>query len=208
MDMLLRLDRLMEPVGIAASRHDSAGELVYDQDLIVLYHIVLIPRHEIVCAKSEDNIMLNLQILDIGEVPDMEVILDLLHALKRKVYRLLLLIDDEVPALLDLLSEDRVDLRKFRGFLSPLQLSCEQVADLIELRGLPGLTRNDERCPRLIDQDRVDLVDDAVVQAAEHLLVFVDRHIISEVIEAELIVCDIGDVTAVGGLPLLRLHIV
>ena len=40
LDVLLGLDRLVEPVGPAAARQDAAGELVDDQDLAVLDHVV------------------------------------------------------------------------------------------------------------------------------------------------------------------------
>ena len=36
----LGLDRLVQPVRPAAARHDAAGELVDDQDLAVLHHVV------------------------------------------------------------------------------------------------------------------------------------------------------------------------
>ena len=40
LDVLFRLDGLVEPVGPAAARQHAAGELVHDQDLAVLDHVV------------------------------------------------------------------------------------------------------------------------------------------------------------------------
>src|SRR5437764_748328 len=59
---------------------------------------------------------------------------------------------------------------------------------------------SDERRTRLVDEDRVDLVDDRVVQLALHVPLDRILHIIAEIIEAELVVGAVGDVGAVGEL--------
>ena len=43
--ILLCLDTLMQTVIETTSRHDTSGELVNDQDLIILYHVILITMH-------------------------------------------------------------------------------------------------------------------------------------------------------------------
>ena len=43
--MLFRLNGLMKPVRITPPWHNTSGKLVYNQHLIVLYHIILIPEH-------------------------------------------------------------------------------------------------------------------------------------------------------------------
>ena len=48
--MLFCLDGLMESIGITATRHDTAGELIDDEDLVVFYHIVAVTEHEVVCS--------------------------------------------------------------------------------------------------------------------------------------------------------------
>ena len=58
--------------------------------------------------------------------------------------------------------------------------------------------RDDERRPRLVDEDGVHLVDDAVVVAALHLLVEAEHHVVAQVVEAELGVGAVGDVGLVG----------
>ena len=65
-------------------------------------------------------------------------------------------------------------------------------------------TRDDERRPRFVDQDAVDLVDDREVVAALHVVREVELHVVAQVVEAELVVRAVGDVAAVGDLPLLR----
>ena len=80
--MLLCLNCLMQAIGITASRHDTSGKLINDQDLIILYHIVLIPEHQVVGAQGQDDVMLDLQILRICQVLNVE---EFLHLLARPV---------------------------------------------------------------------------------------------------------------------------
>ena len=70
---------------------------------------------------------------------------------------------------------------------------------VVGVGGLLRLARDDERRPRLVDQDRVDLVDDRVPVAALDGLGELDRHVVAQVVEAELGVRAVGDVAGVGG---------
>ena len=36
-----------ETIGITAARHDTSGELIDDQNLVVFYHVVLIAEHQV-----------------------------------------------------------------------------------------------------------------------------------------------------------------
>ena len=54
--------------------------------------------------------------------------------------------------------------------------------------------RDDERRARLVDEDRVDLVDDRVRVLPLHALVERDHHVVAQVVEAELVVRAVGDV--------------
>ena len=116
--MLLRLDGLMETVGVTAARHDTSCELIDDQDLVILDHIVLIAEQEVMGTECKDNVVLDLQILRIREVVDMEECLDLLNTLFCQVYDFLFLIYDEIAGLRDLLAHDGVELVKLAGFLT------------------------------------------------------------------------------------------
>ena len=83
--MFLGFDCLMQAVGITAPRHDTAGELIHNQHLVVPDNVVMISVHEVVGAKCQNNIMLNLQILRIRQILQMEITLHLLHALGSQI---------------------------------------------------------------------------------------------------------------------------
>ena len=62
-------------------------------------------------------------------------------------------------------------------------------------------TRDDEGRARLVDQDRIDLIDDREVEAALYPIAVLERHVVAQVVEAELVVGPVGDVRGVGRLP-------
>ena len=59
-----------------------------------------------------------------------------------------------------------------------------------------------KRRPRLVDQNRVHLVDDRVFQRALHHLLQRGLHVVAQVVEAELVVGAVGDVALVLALAL------
>ena len=63
-----------------------------------------------------------------------------------------------------------------------------------------GLTADDQRRARLIDQDRVHLVDDGKVQSALHPVAHLVHHVVAQVVKAVFVVGAVGDVRTVGGL--------
>jgi len=65
------------------------------------------------------------------------------------------------------------------------------------------LAGDNERSARLVDQDRVDLVDNGEIEAALVAVGHLHRHVVAQVVETELVVGAIGDV---GGVSLL-LHV-
>ncbi len=57
-----------------------------------------------------------------------------------------------------------------------------------------GLSGNDQRGAGLVDEDRVDFIDDGVVVAALHEFIGAPGHVVAQVVEAELVVRSVGDV--------------
>ena len=77
----------------------------------------------------------------------------------------------------------------------------------VPLRRVAHHAADDQRGAGLVDQDRVDLVDDREVVSALHAVsVEAHRHVVAQVVEAELVVRAVGDVGRVGGPALRRRH--
>ena len=70
-----------------------------------------------------------------------------------------------------------------------------------------GLAADDQRRAGLVDQDGVHLVDDRVLKAPLHPVGRLVDHVVTQVVEAELVVGAVGDVGAVGRLLLLAGHL-
>ncbi len=78
----------------------------------------------------------------------------------------------------------------------------------VPVRPAVGRTGDDQRRTRLVDEDRVDLVDDREgVAPPLHAVLEAMRHVVAQVVEAELVVGAVGDVGVVGGAPLVGGHL-
>ena len=111
--------------------------------------------------------------------------------LLRQLHLLLLLVDQEIAG-------GRVLL-----VATLLELLGERVNGAIEFDVLFHGAGDDQRRARFIDQDRVDLVDDRVVQRSLDLVLQREGHVVAQVVEAVLVVGPIGDIAGISLLLLL-----
>ena len=138
----------------------------------------------------------------------MEELLNLGDTFRREIDHFVLFIDDEISRFFSLDAHDRIDLGQVFHVFAAFHLLGQNIAGLVDLGGLAALTGNNKRCARLVDQDRVDLVDDGVMKFPKDQVLLVDRHVIAQIIKTEFIVGNISNVAAVGLLPLLAAHAV
>ena len=179
LDAFLRLDGLVQALAVAATLHEAAGELVDDDDFAaVADDVVLVALVEGMCAQGVVQVGQHLEVLGLVEVLEPGGAFDVCHALLGERRHHLLLVDDEVL---------------FRR--QPLDHGGELH---VVVRALPGLAGDDEGRARLVDEDVVHLVDDGIVQLALGQPVDVLRHVVAQVVEAELVVGAVGDVGPIG----------
>ena len=181
--MLLGLERLVQPFRIAPARHHAAGELVDDDDLAVAHDVVLVALEQLVRAQRLIDVMHDGDVLDVVERVALEQagvaqpLLQLLHAGFGEVDGALLLVDLVV------------------GLVERRDVGVDGV---VEVGAVVERTGDDQRRARLVDQDRVDLVDDGVDMAALHHVLEPVLHVVAQIVEAELVVGAVGDVAGVG----------
>ena len=178
----------MQAVAPAPPRHQPAGELVDDDDLPFLDDVVDVALEQDVRAQRLLHGMVQLHLRRVVQVLDAQQGLRLLDPLLGERHGARLLVDGVVLLLLQT-RDDGVGAR----------------IDLGRLLGRPG---DDERRPRLVDQDRVDLVHDAVVVAALDHRVERVLHVVAQIVEPELVVGSVGDVGGVGLLAGGVVHVV
>ncbi len=196
----LRLDRLVQAVRPAAARHQPSGELVDDDHLAVLHDVVLVAMVERMRAQRRIQVVHQRDVVRVVEAGSGrqqsgfgQDLLGVLVSFLRQQHLVRLLVDPVVAGAL--------------LFRLPRQLRRELVQAVVDLDVVVGLAGDDQRRARLVDQDRIDLVDDRVRQAALHALAGVEHHVVAQVVEAELVVGAVGDVRGVRRLLVVVGHL-
>ncbi len=177
--VFLGLDGLVQAVAPAAPGQHAAGELVDDQHLAVLAdHVVLVALVQRVRTQELVGDVQRLDVDRIVQVRHPQHLLDGFDAVVREGDGERLLVDQVVLVL--------------------AQTGHHLVDGAVLLAGGLGGAADDERRACLVDQDRVDLVHDRVVQAALRVFQRRELHVVAQVVEAELVVLPVADVRAVG----------
>ena len=202
---LLGLDRLVQSLRPAAAVEDAAGELVDDLHLAVDHRVLLVALVERLRLQRLDQVVDDVAVLGEVHVLDAEELLDLRRRHARWARR--------SCASRRTRSRSRARRRRCRASPSCLHLghALERGSEprelAVEVARLLGRAGDDQRRARLVDQDVVDLVDDAEGMAALHDLLERAGHVVAQVVEAELRVGAVGDVGGVGLAPLLGAHL-
>ena len=194
--VLLGLDGLVQALVIPAAEHQAAGELVHDDDLSVLDHVVDVPLHHAVSLDGLVNVVRQGGILGVGQILNVEGLLGLLDAPGGEGSGAGLLVHDIVRIDVDVLFLLVVHL----GNTLAGELGDELIHHSIELGGLLALAGDDQGGTGLIDEDGVHLVHDGKGVAPLDQLLGVDGHVIPQVVKAELVVGSVGDVGVVSRL--------
>ena len=182
----LGLDRLVEAVVVAAPGQHAAGVLVDDEHLALDDDVLLVVAEQLLGLDGVVQERDERGVDRLVEVLDAEVVLDLGDAGLEHRDGALLLVDLVVGVAVEGL-----------GDLGELGVP----ADLVLRRAA-----DDERGARLVDEDRVDLVDDGEGVAALDAVLDGAGHVVAQVVEAELVVRAVGDVAGVGHAPLVGTH--
>ena len=191
LDAFLGLDRLVQAIGPAPALHGSAGEFIDDDDLALAHDVLHIALVQGVRAQGRVQVMHEtdiggvVQALAFAQQPDLRhQLLDLFMSRFGQGRLLGLLID-------------RVVAGAVFGFL-PGQARNQGVDLDVELGALFRGSGNDQRRARLVDQNRVDFIDDGEGQLALHAILETKRQIVAQIIESKFVVGAVGDVAGVG----------
>ena len=180
----LRLDGLVEPLAPAPARHLPPGELVDDDDLAVLDDVVAVALVEGVGLEGLLEVAGERRVR-VVHVLDAEPALHLVDAFLGRADGAVLEVDEVVAAL-------------FVALRAALEAGHDPGERVVLVGRLLGLAADDERRPRLVDEDVVDLVDDREEAPSLHALVQLDHHVVAQVVEPELVVRAVRDVGRVG----------
>ena len=214
----LRLDRLMQAVGIAAPDHKTARKFVDDDDLAVVDDIFLVERKQVVRFERLLNVVVERSVGNVGNVLDAEEFFGFFRAVFGEFDLFVAAFDDKVPVKLfgfgDLLRA-RIALLLFAAVLfgvfevvveSAFEGADEFIDAHIKIGRLVAPARNDERSSRFVDENGVDLVDDGKIQLALYHARKLGFEVVAQVIEPELVVRAVNDVACVSGALVLVFH--
>ena len=184
---LLGLDRLVQAVGPASAGQDAAGVFVDDLDLAAGDQVLFVLVEEVVRLQCVIEVVRQVHRAGVVEVVDAERLGRLVDAL----------VAQGDVAVLDI--DFKVGHRDQRfGHIVGL--------DVVLFAAL-GRARDDQRHAGLVDQHRVDLVDDGKGAAGLDLVVDRARQVVAQVIEAELVVGAVDDVPGIDLLAQRRSHL-
>ena len=206
LNFFLGFNSLVQTVRIPPAGHDTPCKFIHNEYFVVFYHIILISVHQIVGPQRQNNIVLDLQIFRVREIFNGEKFLHFFHTVLCQSNNLILLIDNEVPGLYDFFAHDSRHLSHLAAGFPPLQLPGQSIAKFIELCRLAALSGNNQRSTGLVDEHRVHLVDDSIIQLPLYQLFFIDHHVIPQIIKSQLVVGNISDVAGVLLPPLIVVH--
>ena len=196
---LLRLDRLVQALRPAPALEDAAGELVDDHHLAVDHRVVVVLLVERLCLQRLDEVVDEAAVLTEVEVVDADELLGFLHPALGRRHRLVLFVVLVVVLGVDGLA--RLAQRfQFLFRRHAHHLFGEAGEGVIGLGRLFGGAGDDQRRPRLVDEDVVDLVHDREVVVALDAVLERVGHVVAQVVEAELRVGPVGDVERVFAL--------
>mmetsp|Transcript_58439 Transcript_58439/g.127878 ORF Transcript_58439/g.127878 Transcript_58439/m.127878 type:complete len:467 (-) Transcript_58439:200-1600(-) len=186
--ILFRFNGLVETITPAASLHDATGELVHDHDFTTFHDVGLVFDVElfrIQCVGNEREP----RVLRIKKVVLSQKFLSGFHTT---------------------LDEDALPLFLINGVVHLLlQGSHHFLCHLVFGGCILGDARDDQRSSGLVNKDGVHLIHHCEVEG--RLLTQCQlrgrwRHLVAQVVETQLTVCHVGDVTPVGLLLLVRWH--
>ena len=198
---LLGLDGLVQTLVVPAAVHETAGELVHDDDLTVLDDVVDVPLHKAASLHGLVDVVREGGVLRVGQILHAEELLRLGNAAGGEGHGALLFVHDVVAVVVvvDLLL---VGL----GEDLPAQGGHEVVGHFVQLGGILPLAGDNQGGTGFINQDGVHLIHDGEGVSPLHQLGLVDRHVVPEVVKAQLVVGAVGDVGGVGHPALRRGH--
>ena len=174
----LGFNGLMQSIRVAASEHQTAGELVHNNHFAVFNDIVLVPLHQGMRPKCLVEMMRQFHIVVIVEVANIQGFFGFGDPCLGRRHSVKFLIDGIVIACFKLGHNFRQHIIKIGRFFAR-----------------PG---NNQRCSRLVNQNGIDLVNNGIVHRPLHHLIGMNHHIVAQIVESKLVIGSVGHISGIG----------
>ena len=213
-DVFLCLDCLVQPLIVTPALHDAPRELVHYFDLALVHDIVVVALHDENCFERLIYIVVKLGAFHVAEIVHLEKPFRLDNAARGETHSLVLFVFHGVILLLVLLgvalahNGGKLSLALVRLFYPAGKRLDKTIGGYIHLVGLSAPAADNQRRARFVDKYAVNLVDNGEIESALHKLRLGNRHVVSQIVEAEFVVGAVGYVAGVSPLFFLQRHIV
>jgi len=196
---LLGFDSLMQTVRPTPAGHGAAGKLIDDDHLAVAHDVfdILVKQG----VRSQTGVEM-VEHAEVGGVVQAFVALQQ-TAFHQQILDPLVAVLGQINLLGFLI--DPVVARPFFFFLTG-QLRHDFIHPAIKVRAFLGWAGDDQRRARLVDQDRIHLVHQRVMERPLHLLLQAEGHVVAQIVEAVFVIGPISDVRTVSRPLLLGAH--
>ncbi|OIQ72195.1 hypothetical protein GALL_461840 [mine drainage metagenome] len=208
-DTFLGFYGLMQAFTPTPAGHQAPGELIDDDDLAGLYHVVLVTVVQVLGPQRRVQMVHQ---RDVGRVIQTGTLRNQIHFVQDafgifvtalgQENLVTFFINGEVADFGDALAGVRISF----AFLF-FQLRHDLLDGLVQIGLIFSLATDNQRRAGLVNQDRVDLVDDGVVQAALHTVSSFVDHVVTQVVKPVFIVGAVGDISPISGLFLFTWHL-
>ncbi len=191
---------LVQAIAPAATGHQTAGELVHDHDLALLHHIVLVTVVEMVGTQGCVQMVHQ---RDIGGVVQRRSFWNQPHLGKYALCTFMTLLGQEYLVALFVQGEVTRLGHALAGDGISFSLLAHQTGDGLvngQVHGgvVFGLTTDDQRRARFIDQNRVHLVHDGKIQTTLYAVSHFIDHVVAQVVKTVFVIGAVGNVGTVG----------
>ena len=177
-DAFLRFDGLMQTLIVAAAGQDAAGMFVNDEHFTVGDHVVTVAQEQFLRLDGVVQIANQGGVARLVQVVDAQIIFNLADARVKDADGLLLLVDLVILV-----------TGQFGHQSGELAVPARDIAF--------RRSGDDQRGTRLINENGIHLVDDGVMVASLDQLALIPRHVVTQVIETELVVRAVRDIRVV-----------
>ena len=202
LDVLFGFDSLVKAITPSPARHQAAGELIDDNHLPLLDHIITVTLVKNVCAKGLLHVMIQFQVSRVVKIAAVQQLLDLQDARFSQCRSPVLLIHREVAR--------RMRLPWFFPFddFAALQKGDDAVYLVVFVGRFFAGPGDDQRRTRFINQDRIHLIHDREIEIALDIILQAELHVVAKIIEPEFVVRPVRNVGVVRHPPLPFVQIV
>ena len=184
----LSFDSLMQTFGETTAEHQTAGKFINDNNLTILNHIIAVAVHQSLSLQSTHNLVgIVHTVLIVIQVADAQHFFCLGNTLFGRCYLFLFFINSVVLAL--------------------FHVGNNTGQNLIQLSGFFTGAGDNQRGTRFVNQDTVDLIDNTVIQLTLNHLIFINYHVIAQIVKAEFVICTVSNVCSICSLTVGEVHI-